>query len=254
VAAHHCGNVSSVRDRLREGFLLRLARTRDADAFALRGGMLVHHWIPDAHRPVGDIDLVCALPFRPRDLRQRLFEVLAHDLPDGVTFDAERFRIDRIAIGLELFAAGEVDGSPFEIAVDLAFGIDVWPATVRRPLLAERGTAPIFTCAPEMVIATKLAVTAELGVHGWRPKDVADLWLAIRRFPPSSMTRLGGAFERRVGSPHEAIAVLDASWWCEPRAAMRWARFVARRPFVPRDLEVVLAELRDALAPLARTS
>jgi hypothetical protein len=239
-----------VRERLREGFLLRLAMARDSDAFVLRGGMLVRQWMPEAHRPVGDIDLVCALPLRPNDLRQRLHEVLARELTDGVVFDAERFRVDSIPIGLKLFAAGEVDGRPTEIAVDLAFGVDVWPAAIRRTLVGGRGTASLTMCAHEMVIATKLAVTGELGGRAWRPKDIADLWLVLRRYPPA--TALGEAIERRLGTARAAIAVLAAPWWRGPRASMRWGRHVARRSLVPDELGVAIAEIRSSLAPLAR--
>jgi Nucleotidyl transferase AbiEii toxin, Type IV TA system len=240
-----------VREQLLEGFLLRLARTRDADAYALRGGMLVRQWGPAAHRPVRDVDLVCALPPSPRDVRQRLHEVLSHQLSDGVEFDADRFRVDAIPIGFKLFAAGEVDGRPAEIGVDLAFAVDAWPAALQRPFHGARGIAMLGMCAHEMVIATKLAVTTELGARAWRPKDLADIWLALRRFASSSMTSLGEALEHRAGTVQDAVAILSAPWWLEMPAAMRWARHVAARPFVPCELAVAIAEIRSALAPLA---
>src|SRR5687768_9450643 len=97
------------RQRLLEGFLLRLATVRDADAFALRGGMLVNQWLPEAHRWIDDVDLVCALLYRPHDLRLRLHEVLRREAGDGVDFD-DRFRVDAVTFsghpGLKLFAAG----------------------------------------------------------------------------------------------------------------------------------------------------
>ena len=108
-----------------EGFLTRVARCRDADAFALRGGMLVHAWIPDAGRAVGDVDLVCRLPFDRKGVRARLRAILAdRGVVDGVVFDADRFRIDASAPGdprpgLTLFAAGEVDGAVAEVTIDL---------------------------------------------------------------------------------------------------------------------------------------
>ncbi len=141
-----------MRQRLLEGFLLRLAAVRDADAYALRGGMLIHQWMPETRRSVGDIDLVCALPYQPRDLRQRLHEVLRRDANDGVVFDAERYRVDPMIHsghrGLELFAAGRADGVFAEITVDLTFQLDVWPAATRSVLTAERGSAALWTCAP----------------------------------------------------------------------------------------------------------
>jgi Nucleotidyl transferase AbiEii toxin, Type IV TA system len=236
------------RRRLLEGFLLRLAAVRDADAFALRGGMLVHQWLPEARRSIGDVDLVCALPYCPRDLRHRLHEVLRRDAGDGVVFDADRFRLDQMMHGgrraLELFASGRVDGAFAEITVDFTFELDVWPAATRSVLAAERGSAMLWTCAPEMVVATKLGVIAELGQREWRPKDLADIWIVLRRFPPSPL--IGETFERRLGAAHAGVAILASSWWHEGRAAMRWAR----QTLVPGELDVVLAEVRDKLAPL----
>jgi hypothetical protein len=39
------------RHRLLGGFVRRIAEGADADAFALRGGMLVRHWFPESRRP-----------------------------------------------------------------------------------------------------------------------------------------------------------------------------------------------------------
>jgi len=244
------------RDRLLDGFVLRLARVRDADAYALRGGMLVRHWLPEAGRVVRDLDLVCALPYRPRDVRQRVAEILRVALGDGVDFEADRFRIDPVACGdhamAVLFAAGRVDGELAEITVDVTFGLDVWPAAMRDVVTAERGVAPVWTCGHEMVVATKLAVIAELGAREWRAKDLADIWCALRRFSPArSLPAIGEAIERRSGDAAAGVAVLAAPWWRAPHAAMRWGRQVARQPYVPGELDAVLAEVRDALAPLA---
>jgi hypothetical protein len=243
------------RQRLLEGFLLRLATVRDADAFALRGGMLVDHWLPEAHRRVDDVDLVCALPYRRDDMRLRLHEVLCRDASDGVVFDADRFRVDAVTFsgrpGLKLFATGRVDGVFAEITVDLTFQLDVWPTAIQRDVATKRGSATLWACTHEMVIATKLGVIAELGPREWRPKDLADIWIALRRFSSSSV--LAETFERRLGAAHVADEILTRSWWNDERAAMRWGRYVARQAYVPDALDVVIAEVRDNLAPFART-
>ena len=253
------------RVRLLEGFLLRLAAAPDADAFALRGGMLVRTWLDAADRQIRDADLVCSLPYRPRHLRAALGAILAdRGVIDGVFFDDDRFRVDFMwpgipHPGLKLFAAGEVDGIRAEITVDVTFELEVWPAPTRSVLTAGRGAAARWMCAHEMVIGTKLCVIAELGPREWRPKDLADIWLALRRYPPtSSFARLGEAIERSFAHGnargHDAKTILATPWWRDPRAAMRWGRYVARNAHVPNDLDVVIAEVSDKLAPLARPS
>jgi hypothetical protein len=125
-------DLDSARHRLLEGFVLRLALQPDADAFVLRGGMLLRQWFPALGRPALDLDLLCALPFDVQDLRHRLRAVLAQPVGDGVTFTPERFRLDPIwvntpAPGLRLFAVGRVDEELADLRVDVTFGLRPWP-------------------------------------------------------------------------------------------------------------------------------
>src|SRR5262245_31504932 len=128
------------RHRLLEGFLLRFARRPEAEAFALRGGMLVRHWFPAAGRCARDIDLVCALPYDVACLRALIRSILADDrVADGVTFDAEVFRLDEIHAasahpGVRLFAAGRTEFGFGEMSVDLTFDLEVWPAAERASM------------------------------------------------------------------------------------------------------------------------
>jgi len=234
---------------------MRLAAGHDAEAFVLRGGMLVHAWVPE--RRYRDADLVCSLPYRPRELRARLREILAVHLDDGVVFDAERVRIDLMwprsaHPALELFTVGEADGAVAEMTVDITCQLAVWPIAKRRAVATSRGAAMMWTCPHEMVIGTKLRVLAELGPREWRPKDLADIWLLLRRFPPASFALLGEAIERCFAGNGNAREILATSWWRERDAATRWGRFVPRH--VPSDLAAVIDEVRTQLSPLARQS
>src|SRR5687768_14688386 len=85
-----------VRHRLLGGFVRRIAEGGDADAFALRGGMLVRHWFPESRRPARDVDLVCRLPYDVRAMRALFARTLAREVGDGVVFEADRFRVDKI--------------------------------------------------------------------------------------------------------------------------------------------------------------
>ena len=219
--------------RLLEGFVLRLARSRDAEAFALRGGMLVRSWT--GPRRVADVDLVCQSPPRRRDLRA----VLAERLDDGVRFDVDRIRIDGSPPNLTLFATGEVDGCVADMSVDIASGVDIWPRATREVVELSGRVAQLWVCPPEMLIGTKLRVLAELGPRAWRPKDLGDVWAMLRRF--AAGPRLGEAFERtRVPR-----SVLAAPWLREPHARARWH---AHHHAV--ELDTVLDAVGDALAPL----
>lgn len=241
------------RHRMLDGFLARLAAQPDVDAYALRGGMLVRHWHPD--RPAKDVDLVCRLPFDPKDVRERLARVLATEVTDGVQFDAQRFRLDVLRPtsrhpGLRLFAAGRTDGRATEMTADLTFQLDVWPDAE----LARLGEAELFVCRPAMLIGRKLQVTSELGRHHWRPKDLFDLWLMLRERPPTTAV-LGEAVERSFfeEAGDADIVAEPPSWWREPRTAARWSRFARGVRAAPRDVETVADEVHQRLAGLLRS-
>src|SRR3954451_22584481 len=90
-------SLEATRHRLLEGVLLRLARRPDSAEFVLRGGMLMRHWFRPVPRPAEDLDLVATFPFAIEEAARRFLPVLAdRAVADGVTFDAERVRVEAI--------------------------------------------------------------------------------------------------------------------------------------------------------------
>lgn len=254
---------TAARHRLLEGFLSRVSRHPDGEAFALRGGMLIRHWFSELRRPARDVDLVCALPFDLEAMRRRVETMLATEVDDGVRFEAERFRLDAIHVrtphpGIRLFAVGraELHDGPAafgEISVDTTFSMPVFPAAQRERIGLSRGEVTLQTCPAEMLVGRKLQVLAQLGPHHWRPKDLSDVWWMLERFE-LDLDRLGPAIERSfAGHDHAGLdEVLRATWWSEPRAATRWARYARRLPRAARRESPVglAAEVRDRLRPL----
>ena len=253
---------AAARHRLLEGFLLRLARGPDPDAFVLRGGMLVRQWFRPLGRPALDVDLVCRLPYDIADLRSRLASILAGSgVSDGTRFDADRVRLDPIwpdsrIPGLRLFAVGEVDGWPTDIQVDLTFGLTVWPDPQRVVFRAERGSEALWACRPQTLIGRKLQVLTELGHRHWRPKDLNDIRLLLARFDPDRAT-LGQAIEASLIGYAESFdqvrgAFAASSWWSGPRADVRWHRYCRQCPGfdVPSRLQGVVDEVADRLGPV----
>jgi hypothetical protein len=71
-----------------------------------------------------------------------------------------------------------------------------------------------------------------------------------------SFSVLGEAIERGFARARreqaEARELFITSWWCEPATASRWVQFAMRNPWVPIELEAVVARLRAKLSPPAR--
>jgi hypothetical protein len=248
------------RHRLLGGFVRRLAAGDEADAFALRGGMLVRHWFPESRRPARDVDLVCRLPYDLRAMRALFARTLAREVADGVVFEADRFRVDRIQTatphpGMRLFAVGRAGGDFGEISIDTTFAMPIWPDAVRDELRLGGGTVPFWLCPPEMLVGRKLQVLAQLGPRCWRPKDLSDVWMIVRGSPTRPV--LGEAIERAfAGYDHAPLEdLLEGAFWTERAADQRWSRFVGQLPrgVVPARAETLVADLRSALRAFTKT-
>jgi hypothetical protein len=104
-----------------------------------------------------------------------------------------------------------------------------------------------------MIVGRKLQVLAELGPRRWRPKDLSDVWMILRRSSAPSRV-LGEAIERAfAGHDHPGIDdLLGRAFWTEPHADVRWNRFARqlRRGVVPARPAVLVEDLRAALRHL----
>lgn len=247
------------RHRLLAGFVRRLAAGPEADAFALRGGMLVRHWFPESRRPARDVDLLCSLPYDVRAMRAVFARTLGRAAADGVVFEADRFRVDRIQTataypGMRLFAVGRAGGVFGEISIDTTFGMAIWPEAARGALQLDGGEVPFWLCPPEMLVGRKLQVLAQLGPYRWRPKDLSDVWMILR----GSLTgrALGEAIERAfAGFDHAPLEeLLTDSFWAERSADVRWSRFVGELPrgVVPARSSTLVRDIRGALRTFAK--
>jgi hypothetical protein len=249
---------------LLEGVLLRLARLPDADRFVLRGGMLMRHWFRPLPRPAGDLDLVATFPFSVEETA-RLFTPLLSDRgpADGVTFDAERFRVEGIWLntdfpGVRLFACGTAGGIEDQFSVDVTFGEPLVPAPTlgEYPAHGGRLAARLWMCRPETITGRKLHALWHMGMMHWRPKDLNDLRLLLSRVPmgpahlPEAIAR---SFTSRGDVAADAGTVFGpGSWWGLKRSSARWQDFARRSAGqdVPANLASVVAEVSGRLRPV----
>jgi hypothetical protein len=256
-------SVEAIRHRLLEGVLLRLVRRPDADAFILRGGVLMRHWFRPVPRPADDLDLVATFPFDIGDAARRFLPVLADTaVADGVTFDPERTRVEGIWLetgtpGVRVFATGLADGVEADFNVDITFGPFPRPAPVRVGLPTGFGEAArVWACRSEAVTAQKVQALRHRGLWGWRPKDLNDLRLLLARVPMADADLRGAvaaylADIGRTGADARELFGPEA-WWGMKLASARWQDFAAecRGRDVPRDLAGVIAGVAARLAPV----
>lgn len=246
---------ASRHQRLLEGFLLRLARSPDAEAFALRGGMRLQQVF--SKRRASDVDLVWREPGLPK-LETLFRDVLSAPCPDGVRYD-ERFRIDHYSApgqlsGARLVAAGSVDGRSDDFSVDVHYHIDLGPKPVRRPLQVQQGEGHVWMCEPETLIGRKVRVTALRGAQRWRPKDVADIHQLLRtqRLDRDRLAQGFDAAGASQGDVRDAIRAVfcSQSFWSDTRAQLRWRRHQRRWGAQARDLRGVALEVGSVVGDI----
>jgi hypothetical protein len=243
-----------VRHHLLEGILRRVSRLPDSAGLVLRGGMLTRAWIAPWPRPTRDLDFVGAFPFSVEEIARRFAPALTEVVEDGVWIDAGRFAAQgiwtdtrfpgaRLSLWLGL---GEADQP---LSVDVGFGDPLVPDPVwfdYPTLLAEPG-ARVRTCRPETQAAWKLHGLVEMGT-GWRPKDLADLYLIASRVPLEADAlppAIEAAFVSRGYRTEDAMTLFDRPHWATKTARVRWDAHRGRLP----ELAQTVAEVRRRLAP-----
>ena len=145
-----------------ERLLFRLANSRHAERFVLKGAMLLMTWLPDPHRATRDLDLLGFGDPSPDAMLQVFREILAVQVDDGVTFDVNVLRIDRIREqldygGLRLRGTATIGGAIVRLVVDIGFGDAVEPGVtdIDYPVLLDFPGPRLKAYAPETVIAEK---------------------------------------------------------------------------------------------------
>jgi hypothetical protein len=118
--------------------------------------------------------------------------------------------------------------------------------------------APLWAVRPETALAWKLHGLAEMGRHGWRPKDLHDLYLLVESMPledASLPAAIEAAFVSRGYALTDAAVFAAPDWWELKSARVKWAEYRRGRPADDGtdDLQAVVDRLHQRLRPALRT-
>jgi predicted nucleotidyltransferase component of viral defense system len=226
-------------DYVRERLLYRLSQTSHRDRFILKGATLLTKWFEDPLRPTKDLDFL-AVGNDDQEEMVRIFQhVCAVRCEDGVVFDADSLKVDRIREeneygGLRIAGSAKLDTAELPIAIDIAFGDSVEPGLQEMdvPVLLPDLPAPhLRTYAPETVIAEKFQAMVMLGRANSRMKDFYDIWVLSRHFDfkGDRLPRaIAATFARRKTEiPAELPDALTSAFAADPAKIQQWNAFVA---------------------------
>lgn len=172
-----------------ERFLVRLAKSKYAKHFVLKGGILLSKYI-EIGRETTDLDFVAQKISNEVSKLKVIFEKIATiDLQDGFAF--REIKVNELAhphmgypgVGVSMMAY--FGKTRFKVAVDIGFGDIVDPVKYAIPLTSS-SMGDLFehsvslTCYPkEFILAEKLEAIIYRGSFNSRMKDFHDLYSMI---------------------------------------------------------------------------
>lgn len=237
-----------------ERLLYRLAQSRHADSFVLKGAMLLMTWFDGQFRGTRDLDLLGYCDPAPDAALGVFREVLGQEQPDGVVFDTSATRISRVREeneygGLRMRATGDIGGARIAVNVDVGFGDATEPAAewLDYPVLLDMPAPRLRAYARETVIAEKFHAMVNLGMANSRMKDYYDLWIISETFDidHSRLAQAISATFARRGTmiPEDIPDGLSPEFADDPAKRQQWESFKRGLGIDPGPLDGVVGAL-----------
>jgi hypothetical protein len=241
--------------------LFRLSTSRHAEAFVLKGAMLVGTWTNIPHRATRDVDFLGLGDPNPARLVELFSEVLQRDGgDDATTFDPDSVRAEEIRGqdrygGVRLLAKGEFGGAVIHVQMDIGFGDAVEPAAewIDYPTLVELPAPRIRAYSIYTVVSEKLEAIVALGMQNSRMKDFYDIWTLSRDFEFDGVVlaqAVAATFQRRrTNIPTGTPDALGDEFVRDPDKLRQWKAFVDRGEL--RDASVAMDQIVRAVEEFA---
>jgi predicted nucleotidyltransferase component of viral defense system len=245
-----------------ERLLFRLSQSRFADRFVLKGAMLLMSWLEEPHRGTRDLDLLGFGDPIPDAMLQTFREILTQDVDDGVMFNANALRVDRIREeveygGLRLRATASISGARINLTIDIGFGDALEPGAefIDYPVLLDHPAPRLQAYARETVIAEKFQAMVALGRANSRMKDFYDIWILSRSFSfdDDRLARaIAATFARRgTAIPVDRPDALSPAFAADELKQQQWRAFLEDAALNPGTLAEVTDDLAAFLMPHA---
>src|SRR5262249_54717240 len=138
--------------------------------------------------------------------------------------------------GVRLSLRAGFGGAERLLQIDIGFNDALVPPASRWDCPTLLPGAPLlpWCVRPETAVAWKLHGLAEMGPHGWRPKDLADLDLIMQTMPlghEDLVAAIRAAFlSRGYGMAAAAAVFATAGWWDQKSTRVKWAAFQREQP------------------------
>jgi Nucleotidyl transferase AbiEii toxin, Type IV TA system len=238
-----------------ERWLARLADSRYAEDFVLKGGMLLAAF--GQRRPTVDADTLARNLANDADtVVARVAEIAALPGDDGVDFltgsaTATTIRDDALYAGVRVTMDARIATASVKLRLDVSFGDPVTPAPRQVALPALRpGMADVTVLGYpiETVLAEKIVTAVDLGPASTRVRDYADIYSITGAH---DLSRSGVRKAIAATARHRGVDLAPLSDRVGAFATLRARTWVAYRHGLGRQGEQLPEELADLVAHVA---
>ena len=222
-----------------ERFLYRLSKTKYADKFILKGGLLFYVWNISLRRPTRDIDFRGYVSGDSQTLLKIIQDVIeVSALEDGFVFDAQSISVEETQIdadyqGIRIKLTALLERTRIPVQIDIGFSDELTSQAepIEYPtLLPDLETVHLKGYPRETVVAEKFHAMIRHGDLNSRMKDYYDLWLLSETFDFESKSlqkALETTFENRdTGLPSERPVSLSIEF--ASATNRRWNNFLEK--------------------------
>jgi predicted nucleotidyltransferase component of viral defense system len=247
-----------------ERLLHRLAQSRHAERFVLKGAMMLIVWLGDIIRPTRDVDLLGFGDLSDDTLLDIFKEIGSTDVePDGVVFDATSITVARIREedeygGRRIVLFGHLGSARLRVQVDIGIGDAVFPNPewIEYPSLLDLPRPKLKAYRPETAIAEKLHAMVTLGSKNSRMRDFFDI-RALARAESFDGERLARAirttFDRRgTRVPNEVLALTPRFAELDGKGD-QWTGFLRKNGLPQEEFAPAIDEVARFLIPVIST-
>jgi predicted nucleotidyltransferase component of viral defense system len=250
-----------------ERLLYRLYRSRHADRFVLKGGLLLLIWFGETFRVTRDADLLGFGDLSDNSLITIILEICSTEVePDAVTFDTSSIRISAIRPediygGRRITLLARLGSARIRLQVDVGIGDTTIPEPewIVYPVILDFPHPRLRAYRPETVIAEKAHAMVQLGTKNSRMRDFFDVYMLSQRESFGSellAAAFRATFERRgTAIPTGIPTALTPEFAQLSGKRAQWTGFLKKNRLttVPEDIETILKVLSEFLVPIFDT-
>ena len=166
-----------------DAFLSRLAASKYAHKFILKGGLFLSSLLGVDTRTTMDIDFYLnKLSLEQEQIVQIFDEIIHAKSNDGISFkitDVSSIRLEDRYGGFQIAILGKFDNIKYQFRIDLATGDPIVPSEhpYNYQCLVTGDVLPLYTYSLESIIAEKLETVLSRGIVNSRAKDFYDLYI-----------------------------------------------------------------------------